>query len=178
MTKGQETMAIVLLAVIALAAIIIFVRVKISGNKYKNFKKIREENINAFKRNGFLAQAAQVAADMLAVYFDYTNKQFLVEKYNVLTYETKLDGPYSLDKLKKAAVLVDGKEYTQAGENDDERLAYTVAFELGFENEADKLVFELLNEKVLRVSGVFAKCVKSALELAGMFEEYINKNNK
>lgn len=176
MTRTEEIMAIVLLAALVLTAIIIVVRIRIAGSKYKNFKKIREENINTFKRNGFLTEAAKVANDMLAVYFDYTNKQFLVEKYNVLTLETKLNGPYSLDKLKYAKVFVDGKEYTPAGDAEDERLAYTVALELGNENEPDKLVFELLNEKVMRVSGVFNKCVKSASELADMFEEYINNN--
>lgn len=174
MTRTEEIMAIVLLAALVLTAIIVVVRIRISGSKYKNFKKTREENINAFKRGGFLTQAAKVAADMLAVYFDYTNKQFLVEKYNVLTLETKLNGPYSLDKLKYAKVIVDGKEYKPASDAEDERLAYTVALELGNENEPDKLVFELLNEKVMRVSSVFTKCVKSALELADMFEEYIN----
>ncbi|NMC56144.1 MAG: hypothetical protein GYA50_02835 [Eubacteriaceae bacterium] len=192
MTRAEEIMAITLLAAIVLAAIIIFIRVRISANKYKNFKKTREENINAFKRGGFLTEDAKVANDILAVYFDYTNKQFLVENYSVLKCETKLNGPYSLEKLTKVSLLVDGAE---AGKNyldnyktvrhedgtvdENNELANSVVLALYFDGrDTDKLEYELLNQKALKVSGVFKKCFSTAYEMREKFEEVISKKTE
>lgn len=190
MSTSEKVMAISLLVAIVLAALIVFIKVKISGRKYKNFKKTREENINAFKRSGFLTEEAKVANDILAVYFDYTNKQFIVEKYNVLTCETKLNGPYSMDKLTKVSLMVDGAEtgknyldnyktikHEDGTIDENNELANSVTLALYFDNsDADKLEYVLLNQKALKVSSVFKKCFSTADEMREKFEEIISRN--